>query len=383
RPFLSTPRIKHTIILDDPFPDPPHLRIPSASPPPTDEMLKSIRIGEDEDITPDLPPEEAERLERAQEAAARALTLEMIGDLPFAEIKPPENVLFVCKLNPVTRDEDLEIIFSRFGTILSCEIVREKKTGESLCYAFIEFDEKESCEQAYFKMDNVLIDDRRIHVDFSQSVSRLHKDFLALEFSERSNSQTNPLPLYPQPGYGGSASLEKRRRYRGEQAPGDDDYDLVFEHERRGSETDSRRAPKRPRGEDADEEDEGPRRRDPPEKRDRDNGASRRDRGDRDRDRRDRDRGERDRGEREGDRYRSERGGDREGDRYRGERGGDREGDRYRGERGGDRDRSERDRGDRTDRPRSERDRGDHERSDRDRSRDRNQSDRSGRDRRG
>merc|ERR1712130_540568 len=30
----------------------------------------------------------------------------------------------------------------------------------------------EACEKAYFKMDNVLIDDRRIHVDFSRSVSR-------------------------------------------------------------------------------------------------------------------------------------------------------------------------------------------------------------------
>lgn len=40
-----------------------------------------------------------------------------VGDLPDAEVKPPENVLFVCKLNPVTTDEDLEIIFSRFGSI--------------------------------------------------------------------------------------------------------------------------------------------------------------------------------------------------------------------------------------------------------------------------
>lgn len=40
-----------------------------------------------------------------------------VGDLPDAEVKPPENVLFVCKLNPVTTDEDLEIIFSRFGPI--------------------------------------------------------------------------------------------------------------------------------------------------------------------------------------------------------------------------------------------------------------------------
>jgi peptidyl-prolyl cis-trans isomerase-like 4 len=39
----------------------------------------------------------------------------MIGDLPEADAKPPSNMLFVCKLNPVTTEEDLEIIFSRWG----------------------------------------------------------------------------------------------------------------------------------------------------------------------------------------------------------------------------------------------------------------------------
>src|SRR5437588_11298671 len=67
-------------------------------------------------------------------------------------------------------DEDLELIFSRFGTILSCEVIRDKRTGDSLQYAFIEFENQKDCEQAYFKMDGVLIDDHRIHVDFSQSV---------------------------------------------------------------------------------------------------------------------------------------------------------------------------------------------------------------------
>jgi peptidyl-prolyl cis-trans isomerase-like 4 len=70
----------------------------------------------------------------------------MIGDLPFANVRPPENILFVCKLNPVTQDEDLELIFSRFGKILSCEVIRDKKTGDSLQYAFIEFDEREAAE---------------------------------------------------------------------------------------------------------------------------------------------------------------------------------------------------------------------------------------------
>lgn len=71
----------------------------------------------------------------------------MIGDIPFAAVRPPENILFVCKLNPVTQDEDLELIFSRFGKILSCEIVRDRKSGDSLQYAFIEFDEQSSAEQ--------------------------------------------------------------------------------------------------------------------------------------------------------------------------------------------------------------------------------------------
>ncbi|XP_062014522.1 peptidyl-prolyl cis-trans isomerase CYP59-like [Rosa rugosa] len=100
-----------------------------------------------------------------------------IGDIPDVEIKPPDNVLFVCKLNPVTEDEDLFTIFSRFGTVQAAEIIRDYKTGDSLCYAFIEFETKEACEQAYFKMDNALIDDRRIHVDFSQSVARLWSQY--------------------------------------------------------------------------------------------------------------------------------------------------------------------------------------------------------------
>lgn len=168
---LRDVRIRHVVVLDDPFDDPPGLRIPSQSPPPTAAQLKSLAVADDEEL-PDAEntdQSELDRIRREREARAQALTLEMVGDLPFADVAPPENVLFVCKLNAVTRSEDLELIFSRFGTIMSCEVIRDKKTGDSLNYAFIEFDKKEEAERAYVKMDNVLIDDRRIHVDFSQS----------------------------------------------------------------------------------------------------------------------------------------------------------------------------------------------------------------------
>eukprot|EP01108_Squamamoeba_japonica_P003207 TRINITY_DN2637_c0_g1_i1.p2 TRINITY_DN2637_c0_g1~~TRINITY_DN2637_c0_g1_i1.p2 ORF type:complete len:191 (+),score=54.86 TRINITY_DN2637_c0_g1_i1:463-1035(+) len=116
--------------------------------------------------------EELREEQAAKEAHSRAVFLTVAGDIDDADEAPPDNVLFVCKLNPVTTDEDLEIIFSRFGTIVSCEVLRDSKTGESLNYAFIEFQTPQACEAAYLKMDNVLIDDRRIHVDFSQSVKR-------------------------------------------------------------------------------------------------------------------------------------------------------------------------------------------------------------------
>lgn len=62
--------------------------------------------------------EELMEIQKAKEAKARATILEIVGDIPDADIAPPENVLFICKLNPVTTDDDLEIIFSRFGKIV-------------------------------------------------------------------------------------------------------------------------------------------------------------------------------------------------------------------------------------------------------------------------
>ncbi|KAG9231422.1 putative peptidyl-prolyl cis-trans isomerase-like 4, partial [Amylocarpus encephaloides] len=204
RPLVDV-RIKHTVVLDDPYDDPPGLLEPPESPVPTKAQLATVRIGEDDSLDEENDVEAVEKQRREREARAQALTLEMVGDLPFAEVKPPENVLFVCKLNPVTTDEDLELIFSRFGKILSCEVIRDKRTGDSLQYSFIEYEDQSSCEQAYFKMQGVLIDDHRIHVDFSQSVSKL---------SDTWRTATNSKRRQGGGGFGGVSGLEKKRHYK-------------------------------------------------------------------------------------------------------------------------------------------------------------------------
>ena len=100
---LKDIRIRHTVVLDDPCDDPEGLVEPPESPLPSKAQLATVRIADDEDIEVDADEETLEKLRREREARAQALALEMVGDLPFAEVKPPENILFVCKLNPVTQ----------------------------------------------------------------------------------------------------------------------------------------------------------------------------------------------------------------------------------------------------------------------------------------
>lgn len=332
------------MVLHDPYDDPPGaaptpaphahppgLELREDSPEPTKELLAGSRIGADEAINDYEGLEDAEVVEimAEKESKARATILEMVGDLPEANVAPPENVLFVCKLNPVTCDDDLEIIFSRFGKVIQCEVIRDRISNESLQYAFVEFENRESCEKAYFKMDNVLIDDRRIHVDFSQSVSRFRwKGKGRLEYVAGQKQSFKE-------GGGGGGKVEK------------EDLKEVIERERKMKKESGRGD--RDRG---DRDDRGGRDRE-----DRKERVKRERDGSRDRERRDRD-------------YRNrERGNSRDRERRDVDDGRDRNGDRVRG---GGRDQDRKDRDDRRHGDRDARDRGD-----RDRSGDRNREEKS------
>ena len=125
RPYVDI-RILHTFILDDPFDDPIGLIIPENSPErtvPEEEVVPRGLTKEDMiDKNKGKTDEQIEKESKRLQAQSNAVILEMIGDIPDADVKPPENVLFVCQLNPVTEDEDLKSIFFRFG-VRSCEVI--------------------------------------------------------------------------------------------------------------------------------------------------------------------------------------------------------------------------------------------------------------------
>jgi peptidyl-prolyl cis-trans isomerase-like 4 len=149
-------------------------------------------------------------------------------------------------------------------------------------------------------MQSVLIDDRRIHVDFSQSVSKLHKDWISKRTGNRESM-------------GGFNHLQKRTRYRDGEGRGnrEEDYDLVFDTNKRDSKR-QRSDGDRPRSRRDDDRGSSSRRDDDRSRGDddrrRDNGNSRRDD---DRSRRDYDR------KRDNDRRKDHRDDDRRGDRDR------------------------------------------------------------------
>lgn len=166
RPLVDI-RIREMHIIYDPFPDPSNLHALSISMPLADVRLpEELLVSFQQDI---------EKQKIYSDIRRKELSLEIMGDVPGVGIKPSDRVLFICKLNPITKAKDIATIFNRFGEVTSVEIVKDKETGLSLCYGFIEFCNKQSCENAYKRMNDVLIDDKRIKVDFSQSLKRNQK----------------------------------------------------------------------------------------------------------------------------------------------------------------------------------------------------------------
>lgn len=163
-------RIKHTVIIDDPFPDDSQIQklIPVSSP----KEIKEIEEEgiEMEDILNQVSDETRfVSLLKEHEIKTKTIALTILDDVVDSSKSPSENVLFICKLNSITHENDIKEIFSKYGKVVSVKIIKDKTSFKSLGYGFIEYERKEECELAYKEMNGAYIDDRRIKLDFSQS----------------------------------------------------------------------------------------------------------------------------------------------------------------------------------------------------------------------
>jgi peptidyl-prolyl cis-trans isomerase-like 4 len=170
---LRNIRIHRTSIIHDPFDDPPGFAVLAAN------FVRHARVREidrveDNEELPALNSNEYREAINKVKARQNAAILEVLGDIPSADARPPDTTLFVCKLSPTTTDDGLKVFFSRFGEVLRVDLIQDKATGNSLCYAFVVFAKASEAEHAFMSVQRAIVDGRPILVDFCQSVRYAH-----------------------------------------------------------------------------------------------------------------------------------------------------------------------------------------------------------------
>jgi RNA recognition motif-containing protein len=72
--------------------------------------------------------------------------------------------IFVARLNFKTRREDLEAAFAKFGQVASAKIVKDRETGRSKGFGFVEMPNDEEGNRAIAALNETELDGRTIVV---------------------------------------------------------------------------------------------------------------------------------------------------------------------------------------------------------------------------
>jgi len=80
--------------------------------------------------------------------------------------------VFVGSISWDTTDEGLKDAFSPHGNVLSANVIKDRDTGRSRGFGFVEFENPESAERAIQMLDGTELDGRTIKVDVAQERQR-------------------------------------------------------------------------------------------------------------------------------------------------------------------------------------------------------------------
>jgi RNA recognition motif-containing protein len=93
-----------------------------------------------------------------------------------------ENRLFVGNLPYGLGESELEAAFADYGTVVSAVVIRDRETGRSRGFGFVEMETEEMAESAQGAMDGFEFDGRPIRVSEAQPKSDVQR---RSDFGER------------------------------------------------------------------------------------------------------------------------------------------------------------------------------------------------------
>jgi RNA recognition motif-containing protein len=77
--------------------------------------------------------------------------------------------LYIGNLSPITTAEDLRFLFNSVGMVVSVEVIKDKNTGKSKGYAFVEMVSQGDAGKAVSEFNNHTLDQRRIKVNVAKT----------------------------------------------------------------------------------------------------------------------------------------------------------------------------------------------------------------------
>ena len=72
--------------------------------------------------------------------------------------------LYVGNLSHLTTSEDLRLLFARAGSVVSVEVIKDRETGKSKGFAFVEMVSQSDAGKAVSEFNGYLLDRRKIGV---------------------------------------------------------------------------------------------------------------------------------------------------------------------------------------------------------------------------
>lgn len=81
--------------------------------------------------------------------------------------------LYIGNLSPITTAEDLRYLFNSVGMVISVEVIKDKNTGKSKGYAFVEMVSQGDAGKAVSEFNNYDLDQHRIKVSVAKTNSSL------------------------------------------------------------------------------------------------------------------------------------------------------------------------------------------------------------------
>ena len=79
-----------------------------------------------------------------------------------------DNKLYVGNLPFSTTEDDLRGMFAKAGTVVSVSLIKDRDTGRSRGFAFVEFSSQAEAEKAVSLFNNTPLDNRTLKVNLAR-----------------------------------------------------------------------------------------------------------------------------------------------------------------------------------------------------------------------